>query len=52
MYDSVVETGNEALDTILTQKGKGVICVYVAIGQKSSSVAQLVGNLSRRGAMD
>ena len=41
-----------ALDTILNQKGKGVICVYVAIGQKSSSVAQLVGNLSRRGAMD
>ena len=41
-----------ALDTILNQKGKGVLCVYVAIGQKSSSVAQLVGNLSRRGAMD
>ncbi len=41
-----------ALDTILNQKGKGVICVYVAVGQKSSSVAQLVGNLSRRGAMD
>ena len=41
-----------ALDTILNQKGKDVICIYVAIGQKSSSVAQLVGNLSRRGAMD
>ena len=41
-----------ALDTILNQKGKGVLCVYVAIGQKSSSVAQLVGNLARRGAMD
>ena len=41
-----------ALDTILNQKGKGVLCVYVAIGQKSRSVAQLVGNLARRGAMD
>ena len=41
-----------ALDTILNQKGKNVICIYVAIGQKSSSVAQLVQNLSRRGAMD
>ena len=41
-----------AIDTILNQKGKGVVCVYVAIGQKSSSVAQLVENLSRRGAMD
>ena len=40
-----------ALDTILNQKGKNVICIYVAIGQKSSSVAQLVQNLSRRGAM-
>ncbi|NBI10768.1 F0F1 ATP synthase subunit alpha [Colidextribacter sp. OB.20] len=41
-----------ALDTILNQKGKDVVCVYVAIGQKTSSVAQLVDNLSRRGAMD
>lgn len=41
-----------ALDTILNQKGKGVICVYVAIGQKASSVAQLVHNLKMRGAMD
>ena len=41
-----------ALDTILNQKGKNVICIYVAIGQKSSSVAQLVQNLARRGAMD
>ena len=41
-----------ALDTILNQKGKNVVCIYVAIGQKSSSVAQLVENLSRRGAMD
>ena len=41
-----------ALDTILNQKGKGVLCIYAAIGQKSSSVAQLVGNLARRGAMD
>ena len=41
-----------ALDTILNQKGKGVVCIYVAIGQKTSSIAQLVENLSRRGAMD
>ncbi len=41
-----------ALDTILNQKGKKVVCVYVAIGQKSSSVAQMVENLRRRGAMD
>ena len=40
-----------ALDTILNQKGKDVVCIYVAIGQKTSSVAQLVENLSRRGAM-
>ena len=41
-----------ALDTILNQKGKNVVCIYVAIGQKASSVAQLVENLTRRGAMD
>jgi len=41
-----------ALDTILNQKGKGVVCIYVAIGQKTSSIAQLAENLSRRGAME
>ena len=41
-----------ALDTILNQRGKNVVCIYVAIGQKTSSVAQLVENLSRRGAME
>ena len=41
-----------AVDTILNQKGKNVVCIYVAIGQKTSSVAQLVENLKRRGAMD
>ncbi len=41
-----------ALDTILNQKGKDVVCVYVAIGQKTSSVAQLAENLARRGAME
>ena len=41
-----------ALDTILNQKGKGVVCIYVAIGQKTSAVAQLVENLNRRGAME
>src|SRR6476661_1315580 len=41
-----------AIDTILNQKGQGVKCIYVAIGQKSSSVAQTVGTLTEHGAMD
>ena len=41
-----------ALDTIINQKGKDVICVYVAIGQKRSTVAQLVDTLSAAGAME
>ena len=41
-----------ATDTILNQKGKNVICIYVAIGQKRSTVAQLVDTLARGGAMD
>lgn len=41
-----------AVDTILNQKGKGVICVYVAIGQKSSGVANIVNTLTEHGAMD
>lgn len=41
-----------ALDTILNQKGKDTICIYVAIGQKASSVAQLVENLRRHGALE
>ena len=41
-----------ALDTIINQKGKNVICVYVAIGQKSSSVAKLTKTLETHGAMD
>ncbi len=41
-----------ALDTILNQKDNDVICIYVAIGQKASSVAQLVGTLKKKGAMD
>ena len=41
-----------AVDTILNQKGKDVICIYVAIGQKRSTVAQLVNSLSLGGAMD
>ena len=41
-----------ALDTILNQKGKNVICIYVSIGQKSGSVAQLVRSLEERGAME
>nr|YP_009294049.1 ATP synthase CF1 alpha subunit [Hildenbrandia rubra]AOM67291.1 ATP synthase CF1 alpha subunit [Hildenbrandia rubra] len=41
-----------ALDTIINQKGQGVICVYVAIGQKASSVAQVVSTLEEKGALD
>ncbi len=41
-----------ALDTILNQKDNDVICIYVAIGQKASSVAQLVGTLKKKGALD
>ena len=41
-----------ALDTIVNQKGKDVICIYVAIGQKASSVAQLRRTLESHGAMD
>ena len=48
------QTGKTAIavDTILNQKGKGVICVYVAIGQKASSIAQVVNTLQERGALD
>ena len=41
-----------AADTIINQKGKGVTCIYVAIGQKRSTVAQLVDTLTKAGAMD
>ena len=41
-----------ATDTIINQKGKDVICIYVAIGQKNSTVAQLVEQLTQAGAMD
>ena len=41
-----------ALDTILNQKGKDVICIYVAIGQKASTVAKIVSTLEKHGAMD
>ncbi len=41
-----------ATDTILNQKGQGVICIYVAIGQKASTVAQLVSTLDGHGAME
>ena len=41
-----------AVDTIINQKGKDVICIYVAIGQKSSTVAKVVSMLKKHGAMD
>jgi len=48
------QTGKTALaiDTIINQKGKGVICIYVAIGQKASTVAGVVQKLEQFGAMD
>jgi F-type H+-transporting ATPase subunit alpha len=48
------QTGKTAIavDTIINQKGKGVLCVYCAIGQKSSSVAAIIKNLEKNGAMD
>ena len=48
------QTGKTALaiDTILNQKGNGVICIYVAIGQKASTIAQIVNTLKQHGAMD
>ena len=41
-----------AVDTILNQKGKDVVCIYVPIGQKASTVAKLVNTLTKNGAMD
>lgn len=48
------QTGKTAVatDTILNQKGQNVVCVYVAIGQKASSVAQVVNTFQERGAME
>ncbi len=48
------QTGNTAIavDTIINQKGNGVICVYVAIGQKAASVAQVLNTLKERGALE
>nr|QOT13890.1 ATP synthase CF1 alpha subunit [Cosmarium pachydermum] len=48
------QTGKTAVatDTILNQKGQNVICVYVAIGQKASSIAQVLNTFEERGAMD
>ena len=41
-----------AIDTILNQKGQDMICIYVAIGQKASTVAKIVSTLTKHGAMD
>ncbi|KAL6766095.1 atpA (chloroplast) [Auxenochlorella protothecoides x Auxenochlorella symbiontica] len=48
------QTGKTAIgvDTILNQKGKNVVCVYVAIGQKASSIAQVVNTLQEKGALE
>ena len=48
------QTGKTAivLDTIINQKGKNLLCIYVAIGQKSAKVARLIDELNRRGAME
>ena len=41
-----------AIDTIINQKGKGVKCIYVAVGQKASSIANVVQKLEEHGAME
>src|SRR5205807_7995738 len=41
-----------AVDTIINQRGQGVKCIYVAVGQKGSTVAEIVASLEERGAMD
>ncbi|KAB8143826.1 F0F1 ATP synthase subunit alpha [Chloroflexia bacterium SDU3-3] len=48
------QTGKTAVvvDTIINQKGKGIVCIYVAIGQRRAQVAQIVGTLEKHGAMD
>jgi F-type H+-transporting ATPase subunit alpha len=48
------QTGKTSIviDTIINQKGKNVICVYCAIGQKSSSIVAIINNLEKHGAMD
>ena len=48
------KTGKTAIctDTIINQKGKGVVCVYVAIGQKESTVAGIQKRLEEAGALD
>jgi F-type H+-transporting ATPase subunit alpha len=48
------QTGKTAIavDTIINQKGQDLICIYVAIGQKQSTVAQVVAQLEERGAME
>ncbi len=48
------QTGKTAIavDTILNQRGQGMVCIYVAVGQKLSTVANIVDTLSRHGAMD
>ena len=49
-----IQTGKTSIatDTIINQKGKDVICVYVAIGQKASTISQIVSNFKKHGAMD
>src|SRR5579883_3245006 len=47
-----MQTGLKAIDTIINSRGKDLICIYVAIGQKRSTVAQVIATLSRYGAME
>ena len=50
--DTPIQTGIKAIDAIINQKGQGVHCIYVAIGQKASTVANIVKTLEEFGAMD
>src|SRR6056300_243905 len=50
--DQPVQTGIKAIDAIINQKGTGIKCIYVAVGQKNSTVAGLVRKLEEHGAME
>src|SRR5712691_1432883 len=47
-----LQTGIKAIDAMITQRGQGVFCIYVAIGQKQSTVAQVVNKLQKFGSME
>src|SRR6478752_6494284 len=50
--DQPVQTGIKSIDSMINQKGSGVICIYVAIGQKQAQVAQVMRTLEQHGALE